>query len=106
MTVLIGTANAAEPSCDQYSTLRRLPDRFMQVMSAQLGRAPGSGKPTSAELFVLTDGVCTCENQPSVDRYFYGKDVPAGVNWSCRAADSDDREYVEQQQEFERGSDR
>jgi hypothetical protein len=107
MTVLIGAANAADPSCDQYSTLPRLPDRFMQVTAAQLGRAPGSGKPTSAELFVLTDGTCTCKNKPSVDRYFYRKDIPTGVNWSCQAADSEDREYVEQQREFiDRGSDK
>jgi len=85
ITVLIGAANAAEPSCGQYSALKRLPDKFMEVASGDLGYA---------ELFILSDGVCTCENTPSIDRR-RGRVVSTDVNWTCRAATSDEREAVQ-----------
>ena len=73
--------SAAEQSCDRYATLKRLPDSFEEIASADLIRA---------ELFVLTDGTCTCDNGPAVDRKF-GKSVPQNVNWSCRNATPDER---------------
>ena len=42
--------------CDQYTTTKKLPANFEEIASAEL--AGGH------ELFVLTDGICTCDNEP------------------------------------------
>jgi hypothetical protein len=78
----IATAtSAAGQSCDQYAAFNRLPDRFEQIASGDLGKA---------ELFVLTDGVCTCDNTPAVNRKL-GKPAPQEINWSCHVATPDER---------------
>ena len=74
-------AGAAELSCDRYAMFKRLPDSFKMIGSAILPRA---------ELFILTDGACTCENTPAVDRKL-GKSVPQDLNWRCRKAIPDER---------------
>jgi hypothetical protein len=82
LVAAIGTAaNSVAPICNQYSTLNRLPDSFEEIGRGDLGYA---------EVFVLSDGVCACDNTPSIDRR-RGKPVLADVNWSCRAATSDER---------------
>ena len=78
-----GAVVAAEQGCDRYAALRRLPSSFEEIASADL---------VKAELFVLTDGTCTCENMPAVNRKL-GKPAPDGINWSCRLASSE-REAV------------
>ena len=86
----------AQQSCESYATLKRLPDGFMEIASALIeGRETGDEADPRAEveLFVLTDGTCTCTNDPSVDRQL-GKSVPQNVNWSCREATPDERKYV------------
>ena len=74
--------SAAEQSCDRYAALKRLPDRFEEVASGVLAGG--------LELFVLTDGTCTCDNTPVVDR-MRGKPPPQNVNWSYRKATPDER---------------
>jgi len=74
--------SAPEQSCDRYATLKRLPDSFEEIAS---GLFVGG-----LELFVLTDGTCTCDNMPAVDRK-RGKSAPQNVNWSCRKATPDER---------------
>jgi hypothetical protein len=79
----IATAtNAAEESCDRYAGLKRPPpDQFEEIAIADFG---------VAELFVLSDGKCTCDNRPAVARAL-GKPAPENINWSCRVATSDER---------------
>ena len=74
-------ASAAEPDCIRYAAMRRLPIEFEETASADL---------FGAELFILTDGTCTCDNRPAVDRYL-GKPAPKNINWFCRAAASDEQ---------------
>jgi len=74
--------SAAEQSCDRYATLKRLPDSFEEIAS---GLFAGG-----LELFVLTDGTCTCDNMPAVDRK-RGKPAPQNVNWSCRTSTPHER---------------
>jgi hypothetical protein len=75
-------ASTAEPNCSRYAAMRRLPVEFEEIASADLVGG--------AELFILTDGSCTCDNKPAVDRRL-GKPAPIGVNWSCRPAAPDER---------------
>ena len=84
MAAVPGMPLAAEQSCDRYAALRRLPGSFEEIASADL---------VKAELFVLTDGTCTCENMPAVNRKL-GKPAPDGINWSCREATSEERDTV------------
>ena len=82
VTAVIATAtSAAEHNCDRYAALKRLPYRFEEIASGDLGKA---------ELFVLTDRTCTCDNTPAVARML-GKPALQNVNWSCRAATPDER---------------
>jgi len=69
-------AGAAEQSCDRYAALQRLPDRFQEIASGDVGKV---------EFFVLTDGSCTCDNTPAIDRT-RGKPGARNVNWSCHVA--------------------
>src|SRR5262245_62074407 len=78
--------SAAEQSCDRYATLKRLPDSFEEIASAELVGG--------LELFVLTDGACTCDNMPALHRK-WGKPAPQDVNWSCRTATPDERRHHE-----------
>ena len=78
--------SATEQGCDRYATLKRLPDSFEEIASALF--AGGLG------LFVLTDGACTCDNRPALDRE-WGKPAPQNVNWSCRTATPDERRHYE-----------
>ena len=77
-------AAASAQECEKYQSLRSLPDGFVQIAAAEL---------VKGEFFVLTDGVCTCDNLPAVNRGV-NKPAPQGVNWACRAADSDERAAV------------
>jgi hypothetical protein len=74
----------AQQSCDSYATLEQLPDRFAEIASALLEG--------DAEVFIMTDGACTCSNDPAVDRHF-GKPAPQDINWSCRNATPDEQKY-------------
>ena len=67
--------------CDRYAALDRLPNRFEEIASGDLGKA---------EVFVFTDGTCTCDNKPAVDRRL-GKPTSQTSKWSCRAATRDER---------------
>jgi hypothetical protein len=78
------TQSVADPSCESYATLKRLPDRFFEIASALLDG--------DVELFIVTDGACTCTNEPAVDREL-GKPVPPNVIWSCRKATADEKKY-------------
>ena len=79
--VIAGTASASEQSCDRYAALDRLPDRFEEIASGDLGKA---------EFFVLTDGRCTCDNTPAVNRKL-GRPAIQQFNWSCHVATPDER---------------
>jgi len=80
--VMFSTAATAAPlNCDRYALSKRLPVSFQEIASAQL---------VGAELFVLTNQICTCDNKPAVDRRL-GKPAPLDVNWSCRPTTSDER---------------
>jgi hypothetical protein len=73
--------------CDNFSSMRTLPEGFTMVAAGQLSRG--------LEFFRLTDGRCTCDNMPSLDRAF-GKPSPQGINWKCRMADDDERATAEE----------
>ncbi len=45
------TAHAADQSCHQYSSYQRLPGTFREIASAEL---------SGMELFVMSNGNCTC----------------------------------------------
>jgi hypothetical protein len=77
--------SGAEQSCDRYATFKRLPDSFEEIASGLLAGG--------LEFFVLTDGACTCDSRPAVDRK-RGKPAPQNVNWSCRKATPDERDYT------------
>ena len=79
--ILLSATATAEPACDRYATVERLPDGFIEIASGDFGKA---------ELFVLTNGICTCSNDPAVSRRL-GKSAPDKINWSCRAATDDER---------------
>ena len=72
---------AAQPNCGRYESHVGLPDRFVEIARGSLGHV---------EMVWFSDGRCTCENGPAVDRFF-GRAAPRGVNWSCRRASAEDR---------------
>ena len=78
---IAAAANAADQDCDRYAALQRLPDRFEEIASGDIGKV---------ELFILSDGKCTCANTPAVNRRL-DKPAPQNVNWSCRMARPDER---------------
>jgi hypothetical protein len=78
---IAAAANAADQDCDRYAALQRLPDRFEEIASSDLGKV---------EFFILSDGRCTCDNAPAVNRQL-GKPAPQNVSWSCRVATPDER---------------
>jgi len=79
-------ADAQAQNCDQYVALKRLPDRFAEVASALLT--------SGLEIFVLSDGRCTCDNTPAVNRRL-GKPAPQSDDWVCREATADERRSFE-----------
>jgi hypothetical protein len=92
---IFAAPTAAEQSCEGYATLKLLPDGFVEIASAPIeGRESGgeAGPRATVEFFKLTDGACTCTNEPAVDREL-GKSVPQNINWSCRKATPDERKY-------------
>jgi hypothetical protein len=83
LTVLAGlSASAAAPGCDQYVTVKRLPDTFTEIASGSMRGG--------VEFFSLTNGTCTCDNGPTIARKF-GRPAAIDANWSCRAATEDER---------------
>jgi len=78
--------SADEQACDRHATLKRLPDSFEEIASALFA--------DGLELFVLTDGACTCDSMPALNRK-WGKPAPQNVNWSCRAATPEERRHYE-----------
>jgi|SRR5712675_269811 hypothetical protein len=76
-------ASAAEQNCDRYAVLEWLPNPFEEIARGQLAWI-------RIEFVVLTDGTCTCDNTPKVDRAL-GKPAPQNVNWVCRDATPDER---------------
>jgi hypothetical protein len=68
-------------ACEQYAGLARLPGRFVEIASGDLGRL---------ESFVLTDRTCTCNNTPALERAM-GRSSPQTANWSCRPASAEER---------------
>jgi hypothetical protein len=79
--LLFGTA--AE-DCRKYASHHRLPKSFQEVASGELSGFPHS------ELFVLSDGICTCANVSS-DSRSKGGAHPNRAIWSCRRATDDER---------------
>jgi hypothetical protein len=81
---LIGPAVfAAELSCVHYAVFKKLPSTFQEIASGDLVAGP--------EMFVLSNGYCTCDNGPAISRHF-GRPAPLGENWSCRYASGDELE--------------
>jgi hypothetical protein len=80
--------------CEQFTRLRRLPDSFEEIASAQL---------VKGELFFMSDGECTCVNRPAVDRLL-GRAVDEGLNWTCKSATDEDRQGVEELRSVRRSS--
>jgi hypothetical protein len=72
---------AAPLHCGRYEAHVGLPARFAEIARGSLGEV---------EMIVLSDGRCTCENGPAVDRFF-GRAAPRGINWSCRKASAEER---------------
>jgi hypothetical protein len=89
-TLMAGTSPAVTADdfsvCEQFTQRRRLPDKFEEIASASLAKG---------ELFVMSDGECTCVNRPAVDRLL-GKTVDEGSNWTCKFATSEERKGVEE----------
>ena len=82
----IAPPSAAEQGCDRYATLKWLPDSFEEIASALFDGG--------VELFVLTDGACTCDNMPALDRK-WSQPAPQNITWSCRTATPDERRHYE-----------
>ena len=74
-------AFAAELGCASYAAFHKLPASFKETASGTL---------PNYEVVWLSNGVCTCDNGPSIARRF-GRPVPADANWSCRVANDDER---------------
>jgi hypothetical protein len=74
---------AAELSCAHYAVFKKLPSSFQEIASGDLVGGP--------EIFVLSNGQCTCNNGPAISRHF-GRPAPLGENWSCRHASGDELE--------------
>jgi len=81
-------------NCEQFAHLRRLPNSFEEIASASLAKG---------ELFVMSNGECTCKNTPAVDRLL-GKAVDERVNWACKSATAEDRQGVEELRSARRSS--
>jgi hypothetical protein len=78
---LLGPAAiAAGRGCSQYAFYRRLPDTFREIASGELSGLP------RYEMFVLSNGVCTCEN------IFKRPGAPSKGSqfWTCRRATSEE----------------
>jgi hypothetical protein len=77
-------ATGAGRDCNKYSSYHRLPDKFQEIASGELSGLPHS------ELFVMSDGICTCANVSdsncTKDQTHVRKNV-----WSCRQATDDER---------------
>jgi hypothetical protein len=80
--MFVVAADAHAQVCNQYVALERLPDRFVEVASGLLTGG--------VELFVYSDGRCTCDNTPYVERKL-GKPATKSGLWSCREATADER---------------
>ncbi|UZE49852.1 hypothetical protein ONR75_03390 [Rhodopseudomonas sp. P2A-2r] len=85
ITGLIGSAAvfAAELGCAHYAAFKKLPNGFREIASGSLVGG--------AEIFVLSNGSCTCDNGPALSRHF-GRPTPQGEHWSCRDASGDELE--------------
>ena len=84
ITGLIGPpAVTAELSCARYAVFNKLPSSFQEIASGDLVGGP--------EIFVLSNGHCTCDNGPTVSRH-YNRPAPLGETWSCRHASGDELE--------------
>jgi hypothetical protein len=82
---LLGTApTAAARDRNKYSSYRRLPDRLQEIASGELSGLPHS------ELFVMSDGICTCANVSDGHRT-KGQTYARKNVWSCRRATDDER---------------
>ena len=84
---MVIAASTTESDCSRYAAMRGLPADFHEIASADLVGG--------AEWFNLTNGTCTCDSQPAVDRHF-GKPAPSNINWVCRPATAEEREHVQQ----------
>ena len=82
--LLLGTAAVAAQDCRKYASYHRLPKSFEEIASGELSGLPHS------ELFVLSDGICTCANV-STDSRSMGGAHPNRAIWSCRRATDDER---------------
>ena len=85
ITGLIGSAAvfAAELGCAHYAAFKKLPNGFREIASGSLVGG--------AEIFVLSNGSCTCDNGPALSRHFR-RPTPQGEHWSCRDASGDELE--------------
>ncbi len=87
----IAVVGASAQECNEYTRLDRLPDSFVVIEGGALPQF-------KMEHVSASDGVCTCDNQPEVDRVT-GTLTPEGVNWSCRLADTNESKTVERGKE-------
>jgi hypothetical protein len=78
---LPGAAEAAQPACETFSFMKRLPESFRMIASADLG---------GVEAFTVSNRRCTCDNGPGQNRK-WGRPAPEGIYWSCRKASAEER---------------
>jgi len=81
------TGGAFAQECEKYEASEDLPHGFREIAS-------GLFPEFKAEFFEFSDGVCTCDNWPFVNRVA-GKPAPERVNWACRAATAEESTEVD-----------
>jgi hypothetical protein len=81
---LLGGAAVGGEGCRKYASYHRLPGSFQEIASGELSGLP------HRELFVLSDGICTCANVFNDSRSNGGTHLNRAI-WSCRPATDDER---------------
>ena len=79
-TVIAATTAHATDACQDYTKLAALPASFKAISRSTIG---------PATMEIRTDGNCTCNDLPAVQRSL-GQSEPDGVNFACEAADPSD----------------
>lgn len=78
--LLATTAAHAADACQDLAQLKDLPADFKTVSRSAIG---------PAKLEIKSNGKCTCNDLPAVQRSL-GQAQPEGVKWACDRADADD----------------
>ena len=76
---IVPAAHAAA-TCQDYTKLKDLPASFNTISRSAIG---------PAKMEIKTDGTCTCNDLPAVQRSL-GQAEPDGINFACDAADPSD----------------